>query len=456
MSSRTARSDAAAAGAALLTSSVGDLVAEAHGRYAARRPKSKQRHQRALEVMPGGNTRSVLGYDPFPTAMARGEGCHLWDIDGHRYLDLCGEYTAGLFGHSDSRILNAVRHALERGVSLAAVGEAEAMLAQILCDRFPSLQRVRFTNSGTEANLMAITAARYFTKRSSVLVFKGGYHGSLLTFPVVGKSAAAAPFPTLCGTFNDTEGTVGLVLDNARDLAAVLVEPMMGSGGCITARSDFLRTLRDVTKDTGTVLIFDEVMTSRMSSGGQQKRLGIIPDLMTLGKYIAGGMSFGAFGGRSEIMEPFSGQIAHSGTFNNNVVSMAAGVVAMGEIFDGKAADELFNRGETLKTRLNELCSSRQVPLHFSGLGSLIAVQFGTEPVERPVPQTEEQNGLRELFFFDLLDAGFYLARRGMIALSLPTSSKDLDAFVSAVDQFIQTRRSVLLQFANAAQPRST
>ncbi|MGD9711319.1 MAG: aspartate aminotransferase family protein, partial [Thermomicrobiales bacterium] len=118
--------------------------------------------------------------------------------------------------------------------------------------------------------------------------------------------------------------------------------------------------------------------------------------------------------------------------------------------------DELFNRGETLKTRLNELCSSRQVPLHFSGLGSLIAVQFGTEPVERPVPQTEEQNGLRELFFFDLLDAGFYLARRGMIALSLPTSSKDLDAFVSAVDQFIQTRRSVLLQFANAAQPRST
>src|SRR5262249_41073182 len=156
----------------------------------------------------------------------------LWDIDGREYLDLCGEYTAGLFGHSDQRIHEALRGALDKGVSLAAVGEAEVRLAEIVGARFPSIERVRFTNSGTHANLMALTAARAFTGRPALLAFNGAYHGSVLTFPLSGKSPALAPYPVVMADYNDTAGTVAAIRAHKDELAAVLVEPMLGSGGC--------------------------------------------------------------------------------------------------------------------------------------------------------------------------------------------------------------------------------
>ena len=178
-------------------------------------------HASACEVMPAGNTRSLLSYRPFPTAMARGEGCLLWDVDGNEYLDLCGEYTAGLFGHTEARIHDALRGALANGLNLAAVGQAEQDLARLLCARFPSLDKVRFTNSGTEANLLAITAARAFTGRSHVLVFRGGYHGSVLTFPLAGPAAVTAPFSVIFADYNDIEGTVAVIRAHADSLAAV-------------------------------------------------------------------------------------------------------------------------------------------------------------------------------------------------------------------------------------------
>ena len=164
-------------------SDVTSALADARSRYAARRPRSEALHVQARAVMPGGNTRTVLSYGPFPTAMARGEGCRLWDLDGHEYLDLCGEYTAGLFGHSEPRIHRAIAGAMAQGLNLAAVGMPEAALAQLLTRRFPAMELVRFTNSGTEANLLALTAARAFTGRGSVMAFHGGYHGGVLTFP---------------------------------------------------------------------------------------------------------------------------------------------------------------------------------------------------------------------------------------------------------------------------------
>lgn len=157
---------------------------EAREGYSVARPKSAAIHARAREVMPGGNTRTVLFYTPFPTAMVRGEGAKVWDADGREYLDLCGEYTAGLFGHSETRILDAVKAAMDKGVNLAAVGENEGHLAALICARFPSVEQVRFTNSGTEANIMALAGARGFTGRTEVMAFRGGYHGGVFTFPV--------------------------------------------------------------------------------------------------------------------------------------------------------------------------------------------------------------------------------------------------------------------------------
>ena len=419
-------------------------LAEARSAYVAARPRSKALHDRALAVMPGGNTRSVLSYGPFPTAMARGEDCRLWDIDGHAYLDLCGEYTAGLFGHSEPRIHAAVARAMQTGLNLAAVGEAEVHLAQILCDRFASMELVRFANSGTEANLMAVTAARAFTGRETVMAFRGGYHGGVLTFPITGASPVTVPFPMVMADYNDTAGAVGLIQDHGAGLAAILIEPMLGSGGCIPALPDFLRALRLAASDAGAVLIFDEVMTSRMSGGGQQARVGVVPDLTTLGKYVAGGMSFGAFGGRADIMDLFAGRLPHAGTFNNNVLSMAAGRVAMGDIFTAAVADALFARGEAMREALNAACAG--VPMHLTGLGSMAVPHFRRGPLDRAYVATAVEDDLRELFFLDMLQEGLYLARRGMVALSLPVDPSDLDRFVAAVGEFVQSRGALLQQ----------
>lgn len=425
-------------------SDLGTALEEAREAYAAIRPLSAALHARSSEVMPGGNTRSVLTYSPFPTAMARGEDCRLWDLDGHSYLDLCGEYTAGLFGHSERRIHAALHAALEGGINLAAVGQGEERLARLLCARFPSLERLRFTNSGTEANLMALTAARGFTGRGTTMVMRGGYHGGVLTFPVSGSNLATLPLPFVTTAYNDSEEATRLASQHAEDLAAIIVEPMLGSGGCIPARPDFLATLRVLADRTGAVLIFDEVMTSRTSAGGVQARLGITPDMTTLGKYIGGGMSFGAFGGRADIMAQFDTTMPHAGTFNNNVMTMAAGGVAMGEIFTAEAAEALFQRGETLRARLNAVARDAEVPLGFTGVGSMMTVHFRQPLPEGPYATTPLEEGLRELFFFDMMKAGIYLARRGMVALSLPVGEAEMDRFVAAVGEFAESRAELL------------
>ncbi|HWX47068.1 MAG TPA: aminotransferase class III-fold pyridoxal phosphate-dependent enzyme [Roseomonas sp.] len=428
----------------LRNSNLAAALAEARAAYASARPRSAELHARAVEVMPGGNTRSVLTYGPFPTAMRRGEDCRLWDLDGRTYLDLCGEYTAGLFGHSEQRIHAALRNALENGVNLAAVGQGEERLARMLCARFPSLDRVRFTNSGTEANLMAITAARGFTGRNTIMVMRGGYHGGVLTFPLAGPNAATLPLPFLLTSYNDSAEATRLARAHAEDLAAIIVEPMLGSGGCVPANPEFLKTLRTLADETGAVLVFDEVMTSRMSAGGMQARLGVTPDMTTLGKYIGGGMSFGAFGGRADIMEQFDKRIPHAGTFNNNVLTMAAGGVAMGEIFTAQAAEALFDRGERLRERLNTITRTAGVPMGFTGLGSMLTVHFRQPLPQQPYAATPEEEGLRELFFFDMMAAGIYLARRGMVALSLPVGEAELERFAAAVTEFAESRADLL------------
>lgn len=425
-------------------SELGSAVADAKDRFARANPRSAELHRDARRFLPAGNTRSVLMYEPFPIAMQRGLDCRVWDVDGHQYLDLCGEYTAGLFGHSNDRILDAVRDALSNGVNLAAVGEAEGKLAELICSRFPSMELVRFANSGTEANLMAVTLARAFTGRERILGFSGGYHGSLLAFPVTGPSPMAAPFPIVRVDYNDTEAALSEIARNAGTLAAVIVEPMLGSGGCLPADPKFLAALRQATQEVGALLIFDEVMTSRMSSGGMQQRLGIIPDLTTIGKYIGGGMSFGAFGGRAHIMDMFVSSLPHSGTFNNNVLTMAAGRRALGEVFTAERAEELFQFGEEMRAALNAVLSQAGTSMHFEGLGSLATVHFRPGPAIRPTVPSAKETALRDLFFFDMLEAGIYLAKRGMIALSLPVSKVEIGLFVDAVKEFASVRRPFL------------
>ena len=310
-----------------------DAVADVETRYVSAHPKSKARYERALKSMPGANTRTVLHYDPFPVTVVKGEGAIVTDLDGHQYRDLLGEYTAGLYGHSQPAIIAALSEALQSGFVLGGPNEYEVKLAEVMCARFPAVELIRFCNSGTEANMMCISLARAITGRRKILGFHGGYHGGLMAFPGETTSPMNASEEVVLSDFNDAESARLAIQDNAADLAAVILEPMMGGGGCIAAEAEFLDVLREESEKQGAFLIFDEVMTSRLAPGGMQEKTGVTPDLAAFGKYLGGGVSFGAFGGRKDLMgrlDPRDPEaLVHSGTFNNNVLTMAAGLAGL-------------------------------------------------------------------------------------------------------------------------------
>ena len=429
-------------------------IDEAEMRYVAANPTSRKRHETASGSMPGGNTRTVLHYDPFPLAWAKGEANRLTDLDGHVYTDFLGEYTAGLYGHSDPRIQNAIRKALSDGIVLGGPNGYEGRLAAAIVERFPSIDLVRFTNSGTEGNLLAVQTARELTKRDRVMVFEAGYHGSVFYFGHRGNPLNF-PIDWVIGQYNDVDGTRALIREHAKELAAILVEPMQGSGGCIPGDMAFLGMLREEATKNGTILIFDEVMTSRLSPSGLQGRIGIVPDMTTLGKYLGGGLSFGAFGGRRDLMERFDpsrdDSLAHAGTFNNNVLSMAAGLAGLTEVFTTEEAARINALGDTMRQRLQQVAEKHNAPLHVTGIGSLMNVHFSDHPVRGPrdsYPHDRARekllNAARKLYHLDMMAAGQYLARRGFIALSLPMQEADIDRFVAATDEFLAPRAPVL------------
>jgi glutamate-1-semialdehyde 2,1-aminomutase len=421
-------------------------VTEARERYAASRPQTAALHDRARAYLPGGNTRSVLYHPPFPLRIARAWDASMADVDGHEYTDLLGEYSAGLYGHSNPIVIDAMIAALREGVSRGAPTRYEVDLAEAVCSRFASIERVRFTNSGTEANLMALSAARAFTGRDRVLVFRGGYHGGLLSF-VHGQSPVNAPYDVLVGEYNDAAGAQALVSEHGDTLACVLVEPMLGSGGCLPGDPGFLSALRHATAGVGALLIFDEVMTSRTGAAGLQGRLGITPDMTTLGKYIGGGSSFGAFGGRADVMALFDpsrdGALPHAGTFNNNVASMAAGYAGLTKVYPPEIAERHSARGDALRAELSRLFRDTGAPFQATGVGSLLAVHSTAVPLRAPRDLRQSDPRLLELLFLDLLEAGYYMAPRGYMALSLALSDEQLAGFVAAVGEFVRSRSAL-------------
>jgi glutamate-1-semialdehyde 2,1-aminomutase len=429
-------------GTGLRNADIDAALNEAKEAYVARNPKSLARYVEAATVMPGGNTRTVLHYAPFPLAMERGAGCRLWDLDGHEYVDLLGEYTAGLYGHSHPAIRAALDRALNGGIGFGASNNVEGRFARAVAERF-RLDRVRFTNSGTEANLLAISVARIFTGRPKVMVFDGGYHGAVLGF-AGGGSPINAPFDYVVAPYNDMETTRALIDRHADSLAVAILEPMCGSGGCIPAEPSFLRMVRERTEHAGALLILDEVMTSRLSPGGLRAVHGIESDLTTFGKYLGGGISFGAFGGRGDIMDMFDPRrpeaLPHAGTFNNNVLTMNAGLVGLTEVYTPDAAYALNARGDALRDRLNALCRAADAPMQFTGLGSMLAVHTTRDRIRSPGDTAKADAKLKELFFFDMVARGLWLARRGTMALSLPIGDAECDKFVDAVEEFLSTR----------------
>ncbi len=423
-------------------------AAEVRAQYSSGNPKSYANFEKTKASLPGANTRSVLHYSPFPVTIARAKGAQVEDIDGHPYQDFLGEYTAGLYGHSHPVIIDAITKALANGLTFGGPNAVESKFAQLMCSRFPAVERLRFCNSGTESNVLALSAARAFTGRTDILVVDGSYHGSVLAF--AGNSPLNLPFPTHRMVFNNPESAKQKILNLDGKLAAVLVEPMIGAGGCIPADPEFLAGLRHLTEQTGALLIFDEVMTSRLGASGLHGLYGITPDLVTFGKYLGGGLSFGAFGGRADILDRFdparAGAWPHAGTFNNNTLSLSAGFAGLNDIFGPDEADTFLVRGDTFRTRLEDSINRLGLPIHITGKGSMMAFHFCHEAPHAPYDVQRIPPELYELIHLSMMAKGQFHARRGMINLSLAMSDEMLETFKNTFTEVMREHGELVEQ----------
>ncbi|KKA26363.1 hypothetical protein TD95_003834 [Thielaviopsis punctulata] len=423
----------------------------AERRYVDANPSSAALYAAATASLPGGNTRTALYFAPFPLYMSSARGCTLTSTDARTYIDLLGEYSAGLYGHTHPRLQAEIAATAANGLSFGAQHGAEAELARLLAARMAGLQRVRFTNSGTEATMMALATAKIHTGRAAVLVFRGGYHGGGFVF---GGSATPhrinVPHDYVVGTYNDVAGVERVFAERAGTIAAVLVEPVMGSGGGVCATAEFLGALRRLTAADGSLLVFDEVMTSRLfGGGGVQTELGITPDLTVLGKYIGGGFSFGAFGGRADVMDMYdprrAGAVPHAGTFNNNVMTMRVGACGLREVFTAERARQLHTFGESVRRQLNAAAATTLMKV--LGCGSIMVVHFtrtAMEQIRAPQDWADEDVRLLDLLHLEMLEEGFYMARRGFISLSLEIGQKEADEFVAAISRFLKRHKDLV------------
>lgn len=410
--------------------------------YLARNPRSMQIAERAAVVLPGGTTRTTTFFAPFPPVLVEGEGSEVVDADGNRRVDYLNNYTSLILGHAHPDVLDRAMSVAGRGTAFSSPTEHEVWLAEVLVDRVASVDQVRFTNSGTEATMAALRLARAFTGRPVVARFEGGYHG---THDYAATPAAGVPdlISDLVVTLplNDIPGCEEWIADVAGSLAAVIIEPVLGAGGVIAADHEFLAYLRDVTTRIGALLIFDEIITFRLHTGGAQAISGVRPDLTTFGKIIGGGFPIGAFGGRSEVMallHPTQGTISWGGTFNGNPVSAAAGIDTL-DALTPPVIEELNRSGEELTERLDKVLRVSGLPAGATGTGSLFNIHAtGEEITDNPAVQRADPE-LTELLHLGLMNRGYFLAPRGMGCLSTPMTSEQLDGLVDAVEDLSAT-----------------
>jgi glutamate-1-semialdehyde 2,1-aminomutase len=428
-----------------LTSSEEDL-------YRRKTPASCRFFASAREYLPGGDSRSTLFYQPYPAVMDRGDGCFLYDLDGNRLLDFTGNHSSLIHGYSHPPVMRAIDQQLRKGTTFPGATESQLRFARLLCERIPSVERIRFTSSGTEAVLNAIRAARAVTGRSRIAKVEGGYHGTADDVMVsIHPSASAAgdrrrPSATPHGKgvragavsdavilpFNDIEGARAILESSGSQLAALLVEPVLGSAGMIPAEGAYLESLRELTRRLGVVLIFDEVVSFRVAYGGAQEHYGVLPDLTCLGKLIGGGFPLGAFGGRSDIMalfDPTQGPaIPHPGSHNANPVALSAGAAAF-EVLSAEALTQLNARADTVRSDIRNAFGEMGIPVQVTGLGSLFGLHLTRTPVTSYRDTLSADRVLRHQIFLGLYNEGILIDPRGVGCLSTALGDPEITHF---------------------------
>jgi glutamate-1-semialdehyde 2,1-aminomutase len=404
--------------------------------YLVRTPRSAEAFRAAERYLVGGVTRQAGYWAPYPITIERGAGTELWDVDGHRYLDLINNYTSLIHGHAYPPIMDAVQRTFTQGTAWVGNSNPQLALAELLVVRIPSVERIRFTNSGSEAANLALTVARMVTGRYGFLMVRYGYHGSIIDFSV-SLFQLDGPRPYVA-RFNDTEEFVGVLRDHGSEISAVFLEPVWTAGGIVPGERQFLEQVRDAAHRAGALLVFDEVVTLRLGMGGAQGNLGVAPDLTMLGKIIGGGFPIGAIGGKSEhlaVLDPAAPKAVHSGTFNGNPVSTAAGIVSMREL-TAERIDRMEGLGRRLRTGLLAAAERAGLPCRVNQAGSVLCLFLQRDQPESPF--TREDRTRIAKFHLAALNHGVLLAPRGMMALSTVMTENTIDEVVERCSAAMQ------------------
>ena len=437
-----------------------DKLQQEIDRFVRSAPVSRSKQAEAEKYLPGGSSRGTAFFDPYPHFIERGEGHYLYDADGNRLLDFMINATSLILGHAHPDVTAAIQEQAARGTAFTGPTDQQVRLAKILTERVPSLDLVRFTNSGTEGTLMAIRAARAYTGRQKIAKFEGGYHGaheyvSVSVRPPMEKLDPSGPTPiaehpglpdsileqVIVLPYNDLDWCERVLRENASEVACLIMEPVVSSFGYLPGDIEFLQGLRDLTTELGIVLIFDEVQSFRIAPGGAQETLGVIPDMTAFGKIIGGGTPVGAFGGRADIMElfdPTSGAaIPHAGTFNANPVTMAAGEVVMNHLTP-EVYDRMNALGGELRAKLNSVFDEFEVPAQVTGIGSLFGIHFTSEQIRDYRSVVRSDGTMRRALFTGLLNEGVLLQTGAAGAMNSLTETADIDSLVDATRRVVE------------------
>lgn len=415
--------------------------------------KSEKLYKKALKLMPGGVSSPVRAFKAVgrnPLFIAKGKGSKIYDVDGNEYIDYVLSWGPLILGHSYPSVVKALKKAVERGTSYGAPTELEIELATLIKKAFPSIEKIRFVNSGTEATMSAIRVARGFTKRNKVIKFEGCYHGHVDGLLVsAGSGGATFSIPDSLGVpksytaetivlpYNDTQIFKDILKEHWKDIACVIVEPVVGNMGCILPKDDFLKVLREETEKYGIILIFDEVMTGfRVAFGGAQQYYGIKPDMTCLGKVIGGGLPVGAYGGKSEIMALVApeGGVYQAGTLSGNPIAMTAGIETLKVLSKASVYKKLEKTMQHLESGLKDAAKRAGVNVKFYRAGTMFCLYFTeNEVIDAKTAKTSDTEKFKR-FFLGMLNRGVYIAPSQFEAgfISLAHSQKDIEKTVQS------------------------
>jgi len=419
--------------------------------YASKTAKSKQLHERAKHVLPAGVSYFIRYFEPYPFYVDWAKGSKIKDVDGNIYIDFwMGHYTH-ILGHNPSKIIEAVNAQIERGTHYGVCHELEIAMAEQVVKMVPSAQMVRFCSSGTEAAIYATRLARSYTGKSKIVKFEGGWHGGYDALHLAVKPPFDMPESdgltkgalkdTIVAPFNDLQETKRKIKD--QEIAAVIVEPVLGAGGCIPAKKEFLKGLKELCAQKGALLIFDEIITGfRLAPGGGQQYYDVIPDITLLGKILGGGFPIGAVAGRKDIMErmdpllfqrpQFSFQ---GGTFTANPVSLSAGLAMLRTLEDGKIINELNIEGRRIKRELEGIFEKGNIKAKVHCAGSLFHVHFTKEQVKNTAVAFKADRKKLEEYHMTLIKNGVFFLPKKNGAISNAHSKEDLEKL------FVETER---------------